>query len=98
VAGTFSRRFYPMKFEGGRLLRLVVAGALAAFAGRILPELPPLAGVLVRGLTTVVVFGGLLWILGFLRPTERAFLRQVVGRGWRRKARREAAGQDDTVQ
>ena len=34
----------------------------------------PIAGLFVRGLTTVVLYAGLLWISGFLRPTERAFL------------------------
>jgi hypothetical protein len=38
----------------------------------------------VRGLTTATVYVGLLWLTGFLRSSERAFLAEVVGRLWRR--------------
>jgi hypothetical protein len=34
----------------------------------------PLAAVLMRGTIVVAVFGGLLLVTGFLRPTERAFI------------------------
>ncbi|MNC99750.1 hypothetical protein D3C83_181420 [compost metagenome] len=40
----------------------------------------PLAGLLLRGTTTVVVYVGLLWASGFLRASERAFLKEMLAR------------------
>jgi O-antigen/teichoic acid export membrane protein len=74
VAGYFARRHYPMTYEIGRITRVVIVGAAAAAAGWFLPGMPPIAGVLARGTTTVIVFLSLLWVGGFLRPTERAWL------------------------
>lgn len=85
VAGAFARRYYPMRYETGRLARVVVAGVLATAAGLALPDMHPLAGVLARGLLTTVVFAGLLWLGGFLRPTERGWLQQALYRGWNRR-------------
>lgn len=80
VAGRFARQHYPMAYESGRLARIVAAGILAAAAGSMLPAMQPLTGLLARGVTTVVVFGTLLALGGFLRPTERAILLQVLRR------------------
>ncbi|MFO7300874.1 MAG: oligosaccharide flippase family protein [Acidobacteriota bacterium] len=88
VAYIFARRFYPIDYEWGRIFRIVAAGVVAAAAARWLPEMPPLAGLLVRGTTVVVVFTGLIWISGFLRATERAFLHERIARV--RRVRREA--------
>lgn len=85
VAGLFAHRHYPMTYEKGRIARVVVAAVAAAAIAVRLPALPPLAGVLVRGSVTVVVFAGLLWAGGFMRPTERAFLAGL----WARAARAE---------
>jgi len=52
----------------------VIAAIIAAAIAAALPALPPLAGFLVRGSVTVLVFAALLWSGGFMRPTERAFL------------------------
>lgn len=83
VAGFFARRHYPMTYETGRIARLVGAATLSAAAGLLIPDVPPLAGVLLRGTTTVVVFVVLLWLSGFLRPTERAFLEMAWARARR---------------
>ena len=81
VAFVFARRLYPIRYESGRLLRIVAATALAAIAGRVLPiDLPPLADGLVRAAATVIAFFTLLWIGGFLRSTERRFLRETMAR------------------
>jgi len=74
VAGYFAQRHYPMTYERGRISRALLAGIAAGAAGWLLPAMPPVAGVLVRGATTVLAFGGLLWIGGFLRHTERVWL------------------------
>jgi O-antigen/teichoic acid export membrane protein len=80
VAYGFARRLYPIPYEWRRLARVVVAGVLAAVAARALPEMPPVAGLLARGASSVGVFAALLGLSGFLRATERAFLREK----WRR--------------
>jgi O-antigen/teichoic acid export membrane protein len=74
VAGYFSNRQYPMTYETGRIVRIVIAAIIAGAAGWALPEMPSGMGVLVRGSVTVFVFGSLLFAGGFLRPTERAWL------------------------
>ena len=85
VAGFFARRHYPIKYETARLARLVAAAVLAAAAGLALPAWPPVAGVVARGTTVVVVFALLLLGTGFLRPTERAFLADALARGRRQR-------------
>jgi O-antigen/teichoic acid export membrane protein len=74
VAGFFARRYYRIEYEASRIIRVVVAAALGAMAGLALPAMPPLAAVLMRGTVVVAVFAGLLFLTGFLRPTERAFI------------------------
>jgi len=74
VAGFFAQRHYRMTYEKGRIVRVVIAAIIAAAIAAALPALPPLAGFLVRGSVTVLVFAALLWSGGFMRPTERAFL------------------------
>ena len=81
VAFVFSRRLYRIPYETGRLTRIVAASAIAAAAGLwLVPDLPPLAGVLVRTSIAAAVYLGLLWVGGFLRPTERGFLRETMMR------------------
>jgi len=81
VALGFARRHYPIPYEWARLLRIVGAGAVAAaVATWAIPPLPALAGLAARGVATVGIYFGLLWMTGFLRATERAFLREMAGR------------------
>jgi O-antigen/teichoic acid export membrane protein len=80
VAYLFARRLYPIRYEWFRLARVVGAGLLAVVAALALPGMPPLVGLVARGATAAGVFVGLLWISGFLRATERAFLHEK----WRR--------------
>ena len=71
------------------LIRCVSArrSAEADFAGRTLvPDLPPFAGLVAHGTLTVAVFAALLWMTGFLRPSERAVLSELERR-WRSRAR-----------
>jgi O-antigen/teichoic acid export membrane protein len=70
LAFQFSQRFYPIHYEYARLWRVAAAGLIACLSGRALPEMPPVAGVVARGLTVTAVFGALLWVSGFLRPDE----------------------------
>lgn len=80
LAGWFAQRHYPVSYEWGRVVRVVVAGVLAAAVALALPEMRAIVGLLARGSTTVVVFGGLLWVGGFLRPSERQLLRSIRAR------------------
>jgi O-antigen/teichoic acid export membrane protein len=81
VAFLLARRVYPIPYESSRLIRLVAAATIAALVALwAIPAMPPLAGLFVRGATTVAVYGALLWMTGFLRPTERAFLAELRGR------------------
>jgi O-antigen/teichoic acid export membrane protein len=85
VAFVLARHFYHVPYEWSRLLRVVLSGlAAAVVAVWLVPAMPALAGLFVRGATTVIVYLGLLWLTGFLRPTERAFMAEM----WRRLRRR----------
>jgi O-antigen/teichoic acid export membrane protein len=76
----FSRRFYPIAYEWGRLGRVVTAG-VAAYLLASLP-LPthmyaPL-GVLVRGSIVLAAFPACLTVTGFFEPRELVRLRMLV--------------------
>jgi len=86
VAFVLAQRVYRVHYEGPRLARVVFAGVIAGMAGLALPELPPLAGLVVRGMTTVVTYLGLLWLTGFLRASERQFLTDMRLRRQQRRA------------
>ena len=87
VAYMFARRFYPISYEIGRLTRVVIAGALAALgAVWLVPDLSPVAGLVVRGLVTTSAFGALLLASGFFRKSERDFLNELVSHFRRRPA------------
>jgi O-antigen/teichoic acid export membrane protein len=77
IAYRFSQRFYPVRYEIGRLVRVVTAAALAYGAARALPEMPPFAGVLLRGTTVVLIMAAGLWLGGFLQPEELEVLKRV---------------------
>jgi len=80
TAGVLAQRHYPVRYETSRLIRVVGAAVMALLSGVMLPAMPPLAGGLARGSCVVAVFIGLLWLTGFLRPTERALLHSVMRR------------------
>jgi len=85
VAFVFAQRFYPIHYETGRIARLIVSGVAAAVAALwLVPALPPVAGLLARGATSVGVYLLLLWITGFFRTTEVAFAREMIARFSRR--------------
>ena len=82
IAYRFSQRFYPIQYEVGRLARVVAAALVAYAAGRALPAIEPIWGVLARGTTVVVVMAAGLWLGGFLQADELRLLDRV------RRARR----------
>jgi O-antigen/teichoic acid export membrane protein len=85
IAFYFAQGFYPIPYESGRLVRVVISAAAAYAAAIALPAMPAFAGVIVRGATVVVVMGGALWLGGFLKADELRVLQQLV----RREARQE---------
>jgi CHASE2 domain-containing sensor protein len=84
VAFVFAQRFYPIRYETGRIARLVFSGIAAALAALWIPAMPPLVGLVVRGATSVGVYLLLLWVTGFFRATEVAFAREMIARFSRR--------------
>lgn len=84
IAFALAQRVYPVAYEAGRLLRVSAAGAGAALLALMLPDMPALAGFLARGTATVAAYTALLWMTGFFRPTERAFLQEMILRLRRR--------------
>lgn len=77
IAYGFSQRFYPIDYEVGRLLRVVVAAAAGYAAAQLIPETDPFAGVLVRGATVCLVMAGGLWLGGFLNHDELRVLNRL---------------------
>jgi O-antigen/teichoic acid export membrane protein len=96
VSMWFSRRFYPIQYEWGRIGKLVLAGGasyvLAAF---VLPGFRhAAAGVLARGAMVTLVFPALLALAGFFRPAELGRIRRLAAqllRGRRKPAPQAAA-------
>jgi O-antigen/teichoic acid export membrane protein len=79
VSFLLARRFYPVSYEVGRLLRVLASGVIAAMAGLwLVPAWPPIIGLIARTGVTAAVFAGLLAASGFLRHTERAFVAETI--------------------
>jgi O-antigen/teichoic acid export membrane protein len=82
LAFRFSQRKYPIGWEIGRMVKLVLAGLIATAAARVLvpPTLDPLIAILVRGTIVVVLFPLVLYAAGFYRPAEWRLLVELRGR------------------
>jgi O-antigen/teichoic acid export membrane protein len=74
LAYGFSQRFYPVRYEYGRLSRAVAAALLAYFVAKALPAMPPVAGIVTRGATVVAIMAALLWITRFFNADEMRVL------------------------
>ena len=70
VAYRLSQRFYPGRYEYGRVARAMAAALVAYAAARLVPALPRLAGGAVRGTIVIAVMCGLLWMTGFFNAEE----------------------------
>jgi O-antigen/teichoic acid export membrane protein len=81
TAFVLSQRVYPIPLEWGRLGRVAIAGGGAYAAAWLLPDLPPLAAALARGVAVTVAFPGLLAALGFLDARELRTLGRLADRG-----------------
>jgi O-antigen/teichoic acid export membrane protein len=77
---TFSQRFYPIRYEWGRIARVCLAAIAAYAVAEVLPSihlavdarstLAPLPDLLLRGGTVIAVFGGLLAVTRFFHADE----------------------------
>lgn len=70
LAFRFSQRFYPIQYETRRIATLTVSAVVACLAARALPEMAPLAGVLIRGTVVFGLYAGALAAAGFFRAEE----------------------------
>ena len=70
LAYRFSQRFYPVEYEKTRIATLTGAALAACLVARGLPDMPPIAGVLVRGSTVVALYAAVLAAAGFFRADE----------------------------
>jgi O-antigen/teichoic acid export membrane protein len=80
LAYRFSQRFFPVRYETRRIALLILAALAACFSARALPSMPPIAGVVVRGTTVIVVYGVLLALTGFFKQEELRVLAGLRGR------------------
>src|SRR4051812_31499027 len=81
LAFRFSQRFYPIRYEYGRISRVIIAALIAYVAARKLPSMPAAGGLISRGAAVVVIMSGLLWVSGFFNADEIAALRGLRARG-----------------
>jgi O-antigen/teichoic acid export membrane protein len=77
IAFHYSQRFYPIRYEGGRLARAVAAAVAGFGLAQLVPELPPAAGLAARGGVVVIVTASLLWLTGFFNPEELRWLNSL---------------------
>lgn len=70
VAYILSQRFYPVRYEAGRVARAVLAALAGYAAAWALPAMPSWAGLILRGATVVVVMGSLLAMTRFFNAEE----------------------------
>jgi len=86
LGAIFSQRFYPVAYEWGRLVRIVLIAMAAYAVAHSIPSIrfadvfdrsgfAPLPDILVRGTTVVAVYVGLLAVSGFFQADELAKLR-----------------------
>jgi O-antigen/teichoic acid export membrane protein len=79
VTVAFSWQVYPIRYEWSRLLRIAAAGIVGyAVSQMILPRsTPPLAGLIVAGVTVVAVYTFALYATGFFHAGELRILRDI---------------------
>jgi O-antigen/teichoic acid export membrane protein len=80
IACYFSQRFYPIRYEHGRIARVVGAAGLGYAAGALLPAMPAATGVVVRGLAVLGVMGLSLWVTRFFLSEELLWLSRLTRR------------------
>ena len=77
VAFGLSQKFYPIRYEHGRISRAIVASIAGYVVAIALPALPPVAGLFARGAVVVLTVAFLLWITRFFKPDELRALNAI---------------------
>ncbi len=77
LAYAFSQRFYPVRYEYGRLSRVVASAVIAYMVAKQLPAMPPAAGLLARGAMVVAMMSALLWLMRFFNADEMRALNRL---------------------
>ena len=86
VSWRFSNRFYPIRYEVDRLLRVVGAGVLALAAARMMVvPANPVVALFVHGTVVTVVYVGVLVTTRFFGPDEISQLAVLTSRIRRRR-------------
>lgn len=80
LALCFSQRFYPVRYEYGRISRAVLAGLIAYAVAKTIPPLPPALAIVARGSAVIVTMTSLLWVTGFFNPDEIRVLKTLGAR------------------
>jgi O-antigen/teichoic acid export membrane protein len=86
VAFVLSQRFYPIRYERGRIARAVGSAVVAYLAAIAVPRVTPLAGLVIRGLVVVGTMFAILWAVRFFQAEELRALNAM-----RRRFRRGSA-------
>ncbi len=96
TAMALSQRFYPMSYEWGRIVRVAIAGLGAFLAARLLlpAQMPPAAGLFLRGGIVLASYPLLLLVMGFYQPREIAATIAL----FRRVRRGKLAAVEDTTE
>ena len=95
IAFVLAQRVYPIDYEHGRLARTILAAGVAYVAASMLPSMTPLAGLLARGTTVVVVMALLLWSTRFFKAEE---LRALNALRLRRRTQRPVTTPPESVE
>jgi O-antigen/teichoic acid export membrane protein len=74
VALHFSQRFYPIRYESGRITRAVLAAGAGFGAAQFVPDLPAHLAIAARGGTVLGVMLAVLWMTRFFNAEELRWL------------------------
>ena len=87
LAAAISHYYYPVRYELGRLLKVVLTLVGLYALTLFLPSGQPLALALTEKLLILLAAPGVLFILGFYRDDEIAFFRSHIEQKWGRFVR-----------
>jgi O-antigen/teichoic acid export membrane protein len=86
IAYGMSQHFYPVTYEYARVMRAVGAAGIAYVAASALPPMASWVALPLRGVTVIVVMGGLLAMTRFFNPEELRALNALRRTHIRRRA------------
>lgn len=75
---TFSQRLWPVRYDWGPVLRLLVLGTTVVLAGVVLPDMTVFFSIGARVVLVIAFLAGV-WTLGVLSAVDRSRLREMMG-------------------